>query len=101
MRALAAGMLVALAACGEVEMTAEQKAERDGFRLCGAEVRSRLNNPSSLEWDRSAVTYFHDDEGVWIGRPFTAENAFGGKVRNVANCHYDPGQERLVSISID
>ena len=94
-------MVVVMAGCGDVDLPAEQQAERDGFRLCGAEVRSRLSNPSSLEWDRSAVSYFHDDEGVWIGRAFTAENAFGGTVRNVANCHYDPDQERLVSVSID
>jgi hypothetical protein len=99
-RTLIAAALL-LAGCDEyVPPSPEQQLENQAFRLCGAYVRAALHDPKSLEWDRRAMKYIHGEATVLVSRPFSANNLFGGRVRQTAVCVYSQG-ERLDEFQIN
>lgn len=101
MRAWAVGAVAALlAGCGAPELTPEQEAERATAGACIVQIKRQMHNPDSLKWDYSTTKYVHHDEGVTLNRAFTATNGFGGTIRSVMQCTYDPQRQRLVALDV-
>lgn len=95
-----ASLILVLTGCGGSERTPEQQAETATAGACITQLKRQLNDPSSLSWDYSTTNYVHHDEGVTLNRAFTAKNAYGGTVRNLMQCTYDPDAERIVAMDI-
>lgn len=87
-----------LAGCGSPDP--KQQAETATAGACITSLKLQLNDPDSLEWDYSTTKYVHTDEGVTLNRVFTASNAYGGRVRNMLQCTYNPEAKKIVAIDI-
>lgn len=80
-------------------VNAERQRSNAAFTDCGRHVRERLRLPDSVVWDHgNSQVSATDDGGYTIVRAYTAENSFGGRVRQTAICQHSGSRLKEVTI---
>jgi len=71
------------------------------FGACESQLKQRLNDPGSLEWDHSTTDYAMNDGVASLSREFTAKNGFGGRVKQLMTCTADLNQMKVTRFDIN
>ena len=95
-----AAVVVALSLAG-CSPSQESEDKATVYGACESQLKQRLNDPGSLEWDRSTTDYTMSDGVATLSREFTAKNGFGGRVKQRMTCTADLNQMKVTRFDIN